>query len=169
MGDSWRLLFQWLGEKCLPLQHLAPFLGSALVVAAGFCSSRSLRFSLLAVAIVLFLFVTADFARSLLDKEAGDPSYDRPAQDNPVTTAQVFLTSILAAVYFGIIFSGLYGLFISSRFVLFVMTPAVLVFSGLAAWRNVRLWYVQGEDYEEVLREEAAQLEKMNMHVPPIR
>lgn len=167
MGEYWQLMLQRVREKCLPLQHFAPFVGSGLVAAAGFCSSRALRFACLSVAIVVLLFVTADFARSLLDNESGDASYDRTAKDNPVTTAQVFLSFILAAVYFGMIFSGLYALFISSRFVLFVMTPAVLVFSGLAAWRNVRLWYRQGEDYEEALREETALLEKL--HVPPVR
>lgn len=167
MGEYWQLMLQRVREKCLPLQHFAPFVGSGLVAAAGFCSSRALRFACLSAAIVVLLFVTADFARSLLDNESGDAGYDRTAKDNPVTTAQVFLSFILAAVYFGMIFSGLYALFISSRFVLFVMTPAVLVFSGLAAWRNVRLWYRQGEDYEEALREETALLEKL--HVPPVR
>jgi hypothetical protein len=167
VGEYWQLMFQRVREKCLPLQHLAPLAGSGLVVAAGFCSSRALRLVCLALAIILFLFVTADFARSLLDKEPADASEQQPAKDNPVSTPQVFLTFILAAVYFGIIFSGLYTLFISSRLVLFVMTPAVVVFSGLAAWRNVRLWYRQGENYEEALKEETALLQKLR--VPPVR
>jgi hypothetical protein len=167
VGGFWTFILERVREKCLPLQHLAPFLGSALVATAGFCSSRALRFACLSAAIVVFLFVTADFARSLLDNEPADASYNPTAQDNPVTTAQVFLTFILAAVYFGMIFSGLYALFISSPFVLLVMTPAVLMFSGLAAWHNVRLWYRQGEDYEEALKEETALLEKMR--VPPVR
>lgn len=160
-------MLQRVREKCLPLQHLAPLAGSGLVIAAGFCSSRALRLLCLSVAIILFLFVTADFARSLLDKEPADASEDRPAKDNPVSTAQIFLSFILAAVYFGMIFSGLYTLLISSRLVLLVMTPAVLVFSGLAAWHNVRLWYRQGEDYEEVLKEETTLLQKLR--VPPVR
>lgn len=165
MGEYWQLMLQRVRERCLPLQHLAPFLGSGLVVTAGFCSSRLLRFSCLSVAIVLFVFVTADFARSLLDTETGDASYDRPAKDDAATPSQVFLTFILAATYFCMIVLGLYGLFVSSRFISFVMIPAALVFSALAAWRNVRLWYRQGADYEEALKEEAVQLEKL--HIPP--
>jgi hypothetical protein len=166
VGD-WQLILQRVRERCVPLQHLAPFAGSGLVVAAGFCSSTALRLVCLGIAIVLFLVVTADFARSLLDKEAAGASHEQQGKDNPVTTAQVFLSFILAAVYFGMIFSGLYSLFISSRFVFFLMIPAAFVFAALAAWRNVRLWYRQGEDYEEARKEETALLQKLR--VPPVR
>lgn len=167
MGEYWQLMFQRARERCLPLRHLAPFAGSGLVVTAGFCSSRPLRFACLSVALILFLFVTADFARSLLDRSTGNASYQGPPKHIPVTPSQVFFTLIVAAAYFFMIFAGLHGLFETSGVVFFAMAPGIFLFSTLAAWRNVRLWYRDGADYEQALKEEAGQSHKLR--IPPIR
>jgi hypothetical protein len=47
------------------------------------------------------------------------------------------------------------------------VVPAIFVIACLAAWRNVRLWYRQGADYEQALREEA--LESLKVRIPPAR
>lgn len=173
MGEWWQAVLQAVREKCLPLQHMAPFLGSGLILAAGFCSSPPLRFLCLSAGIVLLLFVAADFARSLLDRETGNASYQGAPRHIPVTPAQVFLALIVAAVYFFMILTGLYTVFFrsyeffSSVPVLLVLLPGTLVFSSLAAWRNVRLWYREGTDYEQALKEEESQSNKLP--VPPVQ
>jgi hypothetical protein len=167
MGETFKLVYQRVHDALLPLQRLAPFLGCGLIVAAGFCSSRPLRLLCLSVAVVLLLFVVADFARSLLDNETGNASYQGPPAHIPVTLFQVFLTVIVAVTYFFMIFMGIHSLFVSSGPVLLIMVPGIMVFSSLAAWRNVRLWYREGADYEQALKEEEGQSHKL--HIPPVR
>lgn len=160
-------MFERLRERVLPLQALAPFLGLGFIVAAGFCSSRPLRLAYLTAAIVLLLLVAADFARSLLDTETGNASYQGPPVRIAVTPFQVILTAIVATTYFFMIFIAIHTFFGSSMLVYAFMAPAILVFSVLAAWRNVRLWYREGADYEEALKEDEGQ--SHNLHIPPVR
>lgn len=169
MGETFKLVYQRIHDALLPLQPLAPFLGCGLIVVAGFCSYRPLRLLCLAVAVILLLFVAADFARSLLDRETGpgNASYQGPPARIPVTLFQVILTVIAALTYFFMIFVGLHSFLLSSGPVLLVMVPGILVFSSLAAWRNVRLWYREGADYEQALKEDEGQSHKL--HIPPVR
>jgi len=156
-----------LRERLLPLQALTPFVGLGLIVAAGFCSSRPLRLTCLVIAIVLLLFVAADFARSLLERQTGTASYQGPPARIAVTPFQVLLTVVVAITYFFMIFAGIHTFFGSSLLVYAFMAPGILVFSVLAAWRNVRLWYREGADYEQALKEEEGQSHKL--HIPPVR
>lgn len=165
MGETFKLVYQKIHDALLPLQPLAPLLGCGLIVVASFCSSRPLRLLCLVVAVILLLFVAADFARSLLDKETGNASYQGPPARIPVTPFQVLLTVIVAVTYFFMIFVGLHSFVLSSGPVLLVMAPGILVFSSLAAWRNVRLWYREGADYEQALKEDEGQSHKL--HIPP--
>jgi hypothetical protein len=160
-----QLLFDRVRERCLSLQHLAPGLGSALILAASFCPSRPLRFLCLSVGIILLLFVAADFARSLLDRETGNASYQGPPAHIPVTALQLFLALIVATTYFCMILAGLHTLFLASATVTLIMAPGILVYSLLAAWRNVRLWYREGANHKP-LKEEENQTQRL--HIPPV-
>jgi Na+/proline symporter len=84
-----------------------------------------------------------------------------------VTPPQVFLAAIVACVYAGMMFVGLSTVVASSGIAFFVMSPVIVVLSSLAAWHNVRLWYLEGADYEQVLKEEEGQSHKL--HIPPVR
>ncbi len=168
MGEWWQFQFERVRGNFLPLQHLAAFAGSVLILVASLCASRPLRILCLAVAVILLLFVAADFARSLLDREryVGD---EPPRPDNPVTAVEVVLTTIIAAIYFCLLLAGLYTLLFSSFLVLLIMVPAVAVFSSLAAWRNVRLWYREGADYEQALKEEEEEEgHSHKLYIPPV-
>ncbi len=166
MGEIWKFGYERLHEAFLPLQRFNAFIASALTLVSGFCSSRPLRLLCLSVAVLLFLAVAADFARSLLDREPnGAPETSR--YNLPVTPPQVFLTAIVACVYAVMMLIGLSTAVTSSGIAFFVISPGILVLSSLAAWHNVRLWYREGEDYEQVLQEEEGQSHKL--HIPPVR
>ena len=168
MGEYWQPVLQRVRELYLPLERFTPFVASALTLVAGFCPSRSLRYFCLSMAVVLFLVIAADLARSLLDENLNKPAHwasdQGPPKEIPVTLFQVVLTVALALIYASMIFAGLHILFVSSIFLSVVMAAGVLVLSTLAAWRNVRLWYLEGADYEQALKEEAATPHKL--HIP---
>jgi len=169
MGEYWPAPLQRIREACRPLQRFTPFVASALTLVAGFCPSRSLRYLCLSIAVVLFLVIVADLARSFLDRDLNKPahwaSHQGPPEKIAVSGSQVLLTAALALIYAGMIFAGLHTLFLSSAFMFLVMTTGVLVLSGLAAWRNVRFWYREGADYEQALKEERGI--KRKLHIPP--
>jgi hypothetical protein len=149
------------------VHRFAPLLASALTLTAGFCTITALRMSMLLLAIVLFLWIAADFARSLLERETSFASEQGPPKEIPVTPGQIGLTAMLGGMYACMIVAGLHLIFFSYRllFMFIVMLPVFFVFACLAAWRNVRLWYRQGADYEQALKEEAA--ERQTIHIPP--
>lgn len=169
MGEFQQRALERIREFCLPFERFIPFVASALTFIAGFSPSRSLRYLCQSVAVVLFLVVVADVARSFLDaglnKSAHWASYQGPPEKIRVSPFQVVLTAALALIYASMIFAGLHTLFLSSTLMFLIMVPGVLVVSGLAAWRNVRLWYREGADYEQALKEEAAA--PHTLHTPP--
>lgn len=166
MGEIWKLGYGRVREVLLPAQRFTALIASGLTLASGFCSSRPLRVLCLLVAVLLFLTVAADFARSLLDREPTGAT--QPSRYTlPVTPPQVFLSAIVACVYGAMMFLGLSTVVTSSGIAFFVISPGIVVLSSLAAWHNVRLWYREGEDYEQVLREEEGQSHKL--HIPPVR
>ena len=73
---------------------------------------------------------------------------------------------MIGAFYAAMILAGFYLLLLRSVFAWFVLVPGTCVLSGLAAWRNVRLWYSEGADYEQALQEEAGQSHRP--HMPPV-
>lgn len=156
-------------ESYLRFERFTPFIASVLTLVAGFCRSRSLRYLCLSLAVVLFLLIAADLARSLLDQDLNKPgryaSHQGPPEKIPVNASQILIMVLLALLYASMIFAGFHTLILSSVFMFVVMTPGVLVLSGLAAWRNVRFWYREGADYEQALKEEAAAPHKL--HIPP--
>jgi hypothetical protein len=166
MGEIWKFGYERLRDGFLPLRRFTALIASALTLASGFCSSRPLRLLCLSVAVLLFLTVAADFARSLLDREPNGATQPNP-YSLPVTPPQIFLTAIVACVYAAMMFIGLSTVVTSSGIAFFVISPGIMVLSSLAAWHNVRLWYREGEDYEQVLKEEEGQSHKL--HIPPVR
>src|SRR5215471_4347706 len=169
MGEYWQQALQRIREFCMTFERFTAFIASALTLVAGFCQSRSLRYLCQSVAVVLFLVVVADLARSFLDAGLNKPahwaSHQGPPEKIRVSPFQVVLTAALALIYASMIFAGLHTLFLSSALMFLIMVPGVLALSGLAAWRNVRLWYREGADYEQALKEEAAT--PHTLHIPP--
>lgn len=167
MGENWQAVLQQVRGMCLPLQPWTALIASVLVLVAGFCPLRPLRVLALVLAAVLFLIVAADFARSLLERETGYASDKGPPKRLPVGPAQIFLTAMLAGMYTLMIFGGLHLLLLPPALAFAVLLPGVFIVACLAAWHNVRLWYRQGADYEEVLNEDAVR--SRELHIPPVR
>jgi hypothetical protein len=162
LAEAWREVVSWVRESCTPYQRFFPFVASALTLVSGFCKGP-LRFAAMGLAIILFIFVAADFARSLLEKETSYASVQGPPAITPVTPFQIVLATLFAIVYSFMIFGGLRLLFFPSGLGFFVILPCIFVLSFLAAWRNVRLWYRQAIDYEQALNEEA---QAHDVHAP---
>ena len=60
---------------------------------------------------------------------------------------------MLALIYTLLIAAGLNLLFLPSTMTVFVMLPGVFLICCFVAWHNVTLWYEQGAEYEQDLRE----------------
>jgi hypothetical protein len=166
LSEQWQLLIERLRASHARLAPWYLLIASALTLASGFCKGP-LRFALLSVAVILFISVTADFARSLLEKETSYASLQGPPQVVPVTPMQMLFAALLAGVYTCMISAGLRLLFLPGGLGFLVMLPCTFVLSFLAAWRNVRLWYRHAIDYEQALKEDAGQSHRLR--IPPVR
>ncbi len=166
MAEQWQLLMDRLRGTHARLERWYLLIASALTLISGFCKGP-LRFALLLVAVILFISVTADFARSLLEKETSYASLQGPPQAVPVTPIQIVFATLLAGVYTCMISAGLRLLFLPGGLGFLVMLPCTFVLSFLAAWRNVRLWYRHAIDYEQALNEDAGQ--SHHIRIPPVR
>ena len=116
---------------------------------AHFLQSRLLRISVLWISVLLFFLVVSDIAQEFLDKSYSDG----PSKRFPVTPAEIVLAALLALVYSVLIAAGLNLLFLPSPMTVFVMLPGVFLICCFVAWHNVTLWYEQGAEFEEELRE----------------
>ena len=130
------------------LGRWTPFAASALFAASRFLHSSPLRLLAYGSASVLVLLAAADFARTLLEPERLETDEGKFSSNIPVNWLQLLLTAALAGIYTYTIFAGL------GPWVPLILLVAIYPLSCLVAWRNVRLWYRQGADYEEVLKEE---------------
>jgi hypothetical protein len=166
LAEIFQQVVEWLRGIHYRLEHWYPLLASALTLASGFCKGP-LRFTLLLLAVVLFILVIADFARSRLEKETSYASLQGPPQVVPVTPVQVVFATVLATVYTSMIAGGLRFLFFPAGLGFLVIIPFAFVLSFLAAWRNVRLWYRHAMDYEQALKEDEGQ--SHHLRIPPVR
>jgi hypothetical protein len=166
LAEQWQLLIERLTGAHVRLAPWYLLIASALTLTSGFCKGP-LRFALLSVAVILFISVTADFARSLLEKETSYASFQGPPQVVPITPMQIVFATLLAGVYTCMISAGLRLLFLPGGLGFLVMLPCTFVLSFLAAWRNVRLWYRHAIDYEQALKEDAGQSHRLR--IPPVR
>lgn len=162
MPDQWQQMIQWFRGLSAPLERWYPLIASVLTLLSGFCKGP-LRFAMLSLAILLFLSVAADFARSLLEKDTSYASLQGPPKVVPVTPLQIVFATMFACIYTGMIFAGLHLLFLPAGLGFVVMLPCTFVLSYLAAWRNVRLWYRHAMDYEQTLSEDAQQSDRIDI------
>ena len=157
MRRVWQTFVARICSWHAPLGRYSPLAASALFAVCGFCRSALLRTLGYAVASVLVFLIAVDLANSLLEREPVAVEHERSKHLKyiPLTWPQFVLTAALATLYTWFVFIGLGP-----------WTPWVFGFLAyplccMVAWRNVRLWYQQGCDYEEVLKEEE-QLEQQH-------
>lgn len=166
MAETFQQLIEWLRGIHYRLEHWYLLMASVLTLASGF-SKGPLRFTALLLAVVLFLLVIADFARSRLEKDTSYTSLQGPPDVVPVTPVQVGFAIVLAAIYTGMIAGGLRFLFFPAGLGILVILPCTFILSFLAAWRNVRMWYRHAMDYEQALKEDEGQSHRLR--IPPVR
>ncbi|MGZ4874503.1 MAG: hypothetical protein ACXV5R_04960 [Candidatus Angelobacter sp.] len=100
-------------------------------------------------AVIFGLLIAADIAGSFIDRHSfPDPSKHRcGVLTLPMLLFRVLLTGTLGSVYAFLIFAGI-GLWMPIIFLAVIFLACCFV-----AWRNVSLWYEQGEEFEEALTE----------------
>jgi hypothetical protein len=157
LEQDWRRFVEWVRSIFLRFPHLAPLATLALLVVARITSSKPLRTGAYCIVIILLLTTAADLARSFIDQGAAETSF----RDVPPNLSQILLAALLGATYALAILSIL-GVWTP------MVIPPVFVISCLAAWRNVRLWYCQGQDYKNRLKE-AEEVEKLRLNHSPRR
>ncbi len=158
-GGDWRAsgrsLLAQISYYISPWRPLAPATALAFAYLARHTGSTILRGLAAIAALILFLLVSVDAARSLWEVDRGPWNPLRYSTKVRVTLFQLALVAALALIYtFSIIFLLASFLIVPSWWVLLVISPFVLAASGLVAWHNVRLWAFQSVEYEELLKDE---------------
>jgi hypothetical protein len=120
-----------------------------MFAASGLSHSIFLRIIAYIGALVLASLIGADVARGFVDAHSFP---DRPASARtlltlPMLFVRLALTGILGSIYTFLVFIGI-GLWAP-----FILLPFLLVICSLIAWRNVDLWYEQGAEFEQELKE----------------
>lgn len=149
MGENIRKIILWLASLHAPLGRWAPIAASALFAASGLSHSNFLRIIAYVCALALALLICADVARPFVD-----PHWypDRPASAHtlltlPMLFVRVALAGILGGIYTFLVFVGVGFL------APFILLPFLFVICSLIAWRNLDLWYEQGAEFEQELKE----------------
>lgn len=133
-----------------PLGRYSPLAASGLFAGCAFVHSLLFRLFAYSVATILVFLIAIDLANSLVEQEPMEVERERNRNLKyiPAKWPQFFLTAMLAGLYTWLVFVGL-GPWTPWMFAVLAYPLCCLV-----AWRNVRLWYQQGVEYEEVLKEE---------------
>jgi hypothetical protein len=158
-GSGWRAngrsMLARISYFISPWRPWAPATALAFAYLARQTGSVILQGLAAVAALILFLLVSVDAARSLWEVDRGPWNRLRHSAKVPVTPFQILLAGALALVYaFSIMFLLASFLILPSWWVLLTISPFVLLAAGLVAWHNVRLWAYQSVEYEEMLNDE---------------
>lgn len=162
-GNSWRTsgssLLTRIGYYTSPWRPWTPAAAIALAYLARQTDSVILRGISAVAALILFLMVSVDAARSLWEVDRGPWDRQRYLPKVHVTPFQILLAAALTVVYAVSIFFLLASfLILPSWWVFLTISPFILVMAGLVAWHNARLWSFQAVEYEEMLKDEQSVL-----------
>jgi hypothetical protein len=172
-GSDWRAsgrsLLARVSYYISPWRPWAPATALAFAYLARQTGSVILRALAAVAALILFLLVSVDAARSLWEVDRGPWNPLRYSTKVRVTPLHLVLVAALACIYaFSIIFLLASFLILPSWWVLLVISPFVFAAAGLVAWHNVRLWAFQSVEYEELLKDEQQVLAE-NEHLKQMR
>jgi hypothetical protein len=148
-GEKLRALILWLAELHAPLGHWTPLATSGLFAVSGLSHSTFLRVLAYLGALAMALLIGADVARPFVDPHfyPDHPASSRPPLTLPMLAFRLLLTGILGSIYTFLVFVGM------GFWAPFVLLPFLFVICSLIAWRNVDLWYEQGAEFEQQLKE----------------
>lgn len=162
-GNPWwangRSLLTRIGYYTSPWRPWTPAAAIALAYLARQTGSVILRGISAVAALILFLMVSVDAARSLWEVDRGPWDRQRYLPKVHVTPFQILLAGVLAVIYALSIFFLLASfLILPSWWVFLIISPFILVVAGLVGWHNARLWSFQAVEYEEMLKDEESVL-----------
>ena len=148
MGENIRKLIQWLSTLHAPLGRWAPLAGSGILAGAHFFHSGFLRILTYSGSVVLGILIASDIARSFIDTHSF-PDHRRHLRDVslPMLSVRIMLSLALGGLYSFLVLAGV-GLWMPLIFL-----PMIFFACCFVAWRNVSLWYEQGEEFEDALVE----------------
>lgn len=148
MGENLRSLIRWLSSLHAPLGRWAPLAGSCLLVGARLSHSGFVRVLAYSGSIVLAILIVSDIARSFIDTHSfPDRSRHPDAVSLPMMGVRIVLSVALGGLYSFLVLAGV-GLWMPVFF-----WPAIFLLCCFVAWRNITLWYEQGEEFEDALVE----------------
>jgi hypothetical protein len=158
VGENLRTIIRWLSTVHAPLGRWAPLAGAALLTCTHLFHSGFLQALAYSGAALFAVLIASDIAHSFIDPHAFP---DRKSNPAPVSFlmqgVRVVLSVALGSLYSFLIFAGI-GLWMPLIFL-----PVIFLACCFIAWRNVSLWYEQGEEFEETL----AQAQQEHNIVPP--
>jgi hypothetical protein len=166
VGENLRNLIRWLSSLHAPLGRWAPLAGSGLLAGAHFFHSGLVRFLAYSGSVVLGILIASDIARSFIDTHSFPDRSGHPHNLSlPALSVRIVLSVALGSLYSFLVLAGI-GLWMP-----FIFLPAILLVCCFVAWRNISLWYEQGEEFEDALVE--AQQERNivppNIYEPRVR
>ena len=175
MPERWRLRWEKTLLFCSLRRPWAPLLSAGLAAGARFIPWAALRVATTGAALALFMMLAADVARSLTEPDRGPSDPLRPSRKMPVTFFQIVLAGALTVIYLFLVFGALQPflsiLTAGADWTNAISIPAIYAISCMVAWHNVRLWFYEGAEYEEMLEEEKnalAEKERLKqMRLPP--
>jgi hypothetical protein len=148
MGEKIRTIIRWLSSVHAPLGRWAPLAGAALLTCTHLFHSGFLKALAYSGAAVFAVLIASDIAHSFIDPHAfPDQKRNRAPVSFPMQAVRVVLSVALGSLYSFLVFAGI-GLLMPLIFL-----PVIFLACCFIAWRNVSLWYQQGEEFEESLAE----------------
>jgi hypothetical protein len=158
VGENIRKIFRWLSSVHAPLGHWAPLAGAGLLTSTRLFHSGFLRALAYSGSAVFAILIACDIARSFIDPHAFPARKMNPAPVSFLMQAMRVILSVgLGSLYSFLIFAGI-GLWMP-----LILLPVIFLACCFVAWRNVSLWYEQGEEFEETL----AEAQQVHNIVPP--
>ena len=146
MAENIRTIIRWLSTVHAPLGRWAPLAGAALLTSTRLFHSGFLRALAYSASAILAILIASDIARSFIDPQAFPEGKRNPAPVSvPMQAVRLVLSIVLGSLYSFLIFAGI-GLWMPLIFL-----PVIFLACCFIAWRNVSLWYQQGEEFEESL------------------
>jgi hypothetical protein len=122
--------------------------GAGLLTSTRLFHSGFLRALAYSASAILAILIASDIAHSFIDPQPFPEEKRNPAPVSlPMQIVRVVLSFTLGSLYSFLIFAGI-GLLLPPIF-----WPVIFLACCFIGWRNVSLWYKQGEQFEEALAE----------------
>jgi hypothetical protein len=148
VGENISKIIRWLSSLHAPLGRWAPLAGAALLTSTRLFHSGFLRALAYSGSAVFAVLIASDIARSFIDPHPFPERNSNAAPLSfPMQAMRVVLSVALGSLYSFLILAGI-GLWMPLIFL-----PVIFLVCCFIAWRNVSLWYEQGEEFEESLAE----------------